>query len=69
MSCREIASVEKKLQKSPGQIAQLEDKLMKHDPANYDGMVKLSEQLVAMKQKASELEERWLELTDQLDGE
>jgi ABC transport system ATP-binding/permease protein len=64
---RELASVERKLQKIPDQISQLEARLGSHDQADYDGLIRFSEQLNDVRAKASELENRWLELTELLE--
>jgi ATP-binding cassette subfamily F protein uup len=66
-SMKELASVERKFQKIPSQIAQLEERIAAHDQSDYEGLTVMAEQLIALKQKSSELEHRWLELSEQLD--
>jgi ATP-binding cassette subfamily F protein uup len=64
---KELASVERKFQKIPGQVAQLEERIAAHDQSDYEGLTVMAEQLIALKQKSEELEHRWLELSEQLD--
>lgn len=65
---KELASVDRKLQKIPGQIAQLEERIAAHDQSDYEGLTVMAEQLIALKQKASDLEHRWLELSELLES-
>ena len=64
---KEFSSVERKLNKIPSQIAQLEARIAEHDQADYEGLTVMAEQLIALKQKSSDLEHRWLELSELLD--
>lgn len=64
---KELASVERKFQKIPAQIDQLEARIASHDQGDYEGLTVMAEQVIALKQKATELEHRWLELSEQLD--
>ena len=64
---KELASVERKLTKVPLQIEQLNARIEVHDQADYIGLSEMVEQQIALRNKQSELETRWLELSEQLD--
>lgn len=64
---KEFSSTERKLEKIPGQLLALEDRIQQHDQSDYDGLTVLAEQVLALKQKAAELENRWLELSELLE--
>ncbi len=46
--------------------AELNAKMAAHDPTDYPGLAALAERLPALDAEASQLEDRWLELTDLL---
>ena len=64
---KELAAVERKLAKIPGQIAQVQDRISAHDQEDYMGLATHADTLVALEAKRSELEHRWLELSELLD--
>jgi ATPase subunit of ABC transporter with duplicated ATPase domains len=64
---KELASVERKFQKVPAQIEQLEARIAAHDQSDYEGLTVMAEQVIALKQKATDLEHRWLELSELLE--
>ena len=63
---KEIAAIERRLKKILQQKAELDAKMAKHDPSDYPGLAALAARLPALDAEASELEERWLELSDTL---
>ncbi|WP_341729022.1 ABC-F family ATP-binding cassette domain-containing protein [Brooklawnia sp.] len=63
---KELAASERKLERLAGQSAKLQEKMATHDPSDYEGLTKLNEKLRAVQQESSEVEERWLELAEQL---
>lgn len=65
---KELTSVERKFQKVPGQIVVLEGRISEHNQSDYAGLTVLAEQLIALKQKAEDLEHRWLELSELLES-
>ena len=64
---KEIAAVERRLGRVETETAGLHRKLAEHDPSDYQGLQRLSEQLNSLEAETADLEERWLELSDQLD--
>jgi ATP-binding cassette subfamily F protein uup len=64
---KEMASVERKLAKLPGQIQQAEAKIEAHDQTDYQGLGELAGTLNALKAKQADLEHRWLELSELLE--
>jgi len=63
---KEIAAVERRLKKILQQKAELNAKMASHDPSDYPGLASLAERLPMLDAEASELEDRWLDLTDLL---
>jgi len=64
---KEQASIDRKLAKATLQIAQLDARIAEHDPADYNGLAAQAEIRTALQSKASELETRWLELSEALE--
>jgi ABC transport system ATP-binding/permease protein len=64
---KELASVERRLAKVPGQIAEVHELIAGHDQSDYVGLTAHIETLNDLKAKLSELETRWLELSEHLD--
>ena len=67
-AARELASVERKLAKLPEQLAEAEARLAAHDQSDYMGLMTHAEALDALKQRQSELETRWLELSEGIEA-
>jgi ABC-type multidrug transport system ATPase subunit len=65
---KEFASIDRKLAKLPSQLAQVSDLIAAHDQSDYEGLTKHAETLNALKAKESELESRWLELSELLES-
>ncbi|WIY81696.1 ABC-F family ATP-binding cassette domain-containing protein [Propionimicrobium sp. PCR01-08-3] len=63
---KELAASERRLERLAGQSATIQEKMATHDPSDYEGLTKLNEKLQAVQQESSEVEERWLELAEQL---
>ncbi len=63
---KEIAAVERRLKKILQQKAELNSKMASHDPSDYPGLAALAARLPVLDAEASELEDRWLGLTDLL---
>ncbi|MCB2411991.1 ABC-F family ATP-binding cassette domain-containing protein [Demequina sp. TTPB684] len=63
---KEIAAVERRLKKVLQQKAELNAKMTAHDPTDYPGLAALAARLPVLDAEASQLEERWLELSEQL---
>jgi ATP-binding cassette subfamily F protein uup len=65
---KEIASIERKLAKLPAQIEEANFRIATHDQSDYLGLQEHVDALKALQNRQSELETRWLELTEQLEA-
>lgn len=65
---KEISSIERKLAKMPAQIEAANEKIASHDQSDYLGLQEHVDELKALQAKQSNLETRWLELTEQLEA-
>jgi ATPase subunit of ABC transporter with duplicated ATPase domains len=65
---REIASIERKLAKLPAQLEAMQEKIASHDQRDYLGLQERVEGLRELQARQSDLETRWLELTEQLEA-
>ena len=65
---KELASVERKLAKLPAQIEEVNERLAGHDQSDYLGLQVVVDELKALQARQSDLETRWLELTEQIEG-
>jgi ATPase subunit of ABC transporter with duplicated ATPase domains len=65
---KEIASIERKLAKVPVQIEELNERIVAHDQSDYKGLQTHVDELKELQSKLSNLETRWLELTEQLES-
>ncbi len=61
---KELAAVERKLEKVTGQIGALHLEIAEHDHSDYTGLGALTERLRMLEAEHTELEDRWLELSD-----
>ncbi|OYN89765.1 ABC-F family ATP-binding cassette domain-containing protein [Parenemella sanctibonifatiensis] len=61
---KEVASIERRLQKLAGQIEATHQQLADHDQSDYVGLQRLSEELTGLETEVAELEDRWLELSE-----
>ncbi len=61
---KELAAVERKLAKVTGQIEALHIEIAEHDHSDYSGLGTLTERLRALEAENVDLEDRWLELSD-----
>ena len=64
---RELAAIERRLAKLPLEIAEVNVRIAEHDQRDYLGVAAHMETLASLESKLSELETRWLELTEQLE--
>jgi ATPase subunit of ABC transporter with duplicated ATPase domains len=64
---KELAAAGRKIEKSQSRITELQLKLATHDQSDYTGLGKLSDELTALESTVSEVELRWLELTELLE--
>ncbi|MFV0426535.1 MAG: ABC-F family ATP-binding cassette domain-containing protein [Beutenbergiaceae bacterium] len=61
---KELGATERKLDRLAKQVAELHEAMAAHDPADYEGLAHLNEELTSAQNRTSELEERWLELSE-----
>lgn len=64
---KRVKAIERKLAKLEDQKTDLEQQMAAHDPADYEGLNKLNEQLTAVNAESDDLEAEWLELSEQLE--
>ena len=65
---RELAAIERRLAKLPLEIAEVNVRIAEHDQRDYLGVAAHMETLANLEAKLSDLETRWLELTEQLEA-
>lgn len=65
---KEISQIDRKLAKLAGQKAELEEVMAAHDPADYEGLAALGSQADELAAQVEELELRWMELSELLEG-
>ena len=63
---KELGAIERRMQKLEKQTESLHAKLAGHDQADYQGLQEITAQLQEVERENEELEERWLELSEQL---
>mgnify|MGYP000255160738 CR=1 FL=1 len=61
---KELAAVERKLEKIAGQIDALHVQIAEHDHNDYTGLAALTDRLRGLENEHTDLEDRWLELSD-----
>jgi len=65
---KELSSIDRRLEKLQAQIAEQHEKLARHDQSDYVGLGTLGDELRALEDSVTELETRWLEVSEQLEG-
>lgn len=68
MAEKEIAAIDRRLQKLQAQIAEQHERLARHDQSDYVGLGKLGDELSGLEAAVADLETRWLEVSEQLEG-
>ena len=63
---RRVAAIERKLAKLEDQKSNIESRMASHDPSDFVGLQALNEELQQNAQETSDLEEEWMELSEQL---
>ncbi|MGP5412456.1 ABC-F family ATP-binding cassette domain-containing protein [Brachybacterium paraconglomeratum] len=63
---KELGAIERRMQKLEKQTESLHAKLAGHDQSDYQGLQEITTQLQEVERENEELEERWLELSEQL---
>ncbi len=62
---KELAATERRIDKLSAQVAGVHERMAAHDPSDYAGLAALTEELRGLEGEVAELEERWLELSEQ----
>jgi ABC transport system ATP-binding/permease protein len=65
---KEVSAIDRRLAKLTELIATTHERLAVHDQSDYDGIMALSDELRAHEDETAELELRWLELSESLEG-
>ncbi|MGW9114866.1 ABC-F family ATP-binding cassette domain-containing protein [Microbacterium sp. NPDC055683] len=63
---KELAAAERKLEKLAADIATVHDRMAAHDQGDYAGLGALTAEIRALEEQTAALEERWLELSEQI---
>lgn len=64
---KEVASIERRLNKLGADVQRLHQRMAEHDQSDYESLHDLTEQLGALETEKANLEERWLILSDQIE--
>ena len=64
---KELSATERRMEKLMGQTKKLHERLAAHDQSDYQGLQSITEELRAIESQVTGLEERWLELSEQID--
>ncbi|MFF2387490.1 ABC-F family ATP-binding cassette domain-containing protein [Agromyces sp. NPDC058104] len=65
---KELASIDRRLEKLQAEIAVHHEKLARHDQSDYVGLGVLGDELRALEASVADLETRWLEVSENLEG-
>lgn len=65
---KELSAIDRRLEKLQAQIAEQHEKLARHDQSDYVGLGALGDELRALEDAVADLETRWLEVSEQLEG-
>ncbi len=61
---KEVASIERRMDKLNAQIQAMHERLVAHDPSDFEGLQRQSTKLSELEDEVASLEERWLELSE-----
>jgi len=65
---KELSALDRRLAKVTDQVAAKHEELARHDQSDYVGLGRLTDELRALEGEIADLETRWLELSEQLEG-
>lgn len=65
---KELSALDRRLAKVGDQVAAKHEELARHDQSDYQGLGRLTEELRTLEGEIADLETRWLELSEQLEG-
>lgn len=63
---KELAALERRMDKLAAQVTELHQQMAGHDSSDYTGLTELGDRLRALETETAELEERWLEVSEQV---
>jgi ATPase subunit of ABC transporter with duplicated ATPase domains len=63
---KDLAALERRLDKLAGQVSTAHKKLAEHDPSDYEGIMRITKQVGDLETEIATVEERWLELSEQV---
>lgn len=63
---KEISAIERRISKVEARVAALHSKIAGYDQSDYEGLQEFTGQLSALEDEIASLEERWLELSEQV---
>lgn len=63
---KEVSSIERRLEKRESDIAAIHAQLAEHDQSDFEGLGELTAKLREVENEVDELEEQWLELSEEL---
>ncbi len=64
---KEVASIERRMEKVGAQIEETHQRMAAHDQADLEGLQKLSRAVQDLEDESASLEDRWLELSEAID--
>jgi ATPase subunit of ABC transporter with duplicated ATPase domains len=65
---KELTALDRRLAKVADQVAAKHEEFARHDQSDYVGLGRLTDELRALEGEIADLETRWLELSEQLEG-
>ncbi|MGN7798241.1 ABC-F family ATP-binding cassette domain-containing protein [Leifsonia sp. 22587] len=65
---KELSALDRRLARVTDQVAAKHEELARHDQSDYVGLGRLTEELRTLEGEIADLETRWLELSEQLEG-
>ncbi|NUU07456.1 ABC-F family ATP-binding cassette domain-containing protein [Leifsonia sp. C5G2] len=65
---KELSALDRRLAKVTDQVAAKHEELARHDQSDYVGLGRLTDELRTLEGEIADLETRWLELSEQLEG-
>lgn len=65
---KELSALDRRLAKVGDQVAAKHEELARHDQSDYQGLGRLTDELRTLEGEIADLETRWLELSEQLEG-
>ena len=63
---KELASLERRMDKLSQQISRVHERMADHDQTDFEGLQSYTNELRELETESSELEDRWLELSEEL---